>query len=98
MICKLLSRGEKNAVTASELCTILGIGRRSLIEQVKRERRAGLPICASCNNANPGYFLAESQEEMQAYCNSLSKRAEEIELTRQACLNIIPTLPNGGAK
>ncbi|MEE3499352.1 MAG: hypothetical protein VZS12_09520 [Ruminococcus bromii] len=85
--------GEENAQTAKTLCELLKLDKRALTAAIERERRGGKPIIASCDSANPGYYLAGTQEEMRAYCNSLKHRAEEINKTRAACLKTIDSLP-----
>lgn len=93
MIYEYLSTGERNAKTARELCDLLHLEKRELTAAIERERRQGSPICASCDRTNPGYYLASSKEEMQRYCNSLARRAKEINRTKKACLETIEKLP-----
>ncbi len=92
MIHEILSKGEKNAITGREICNLLGLTMRDVTAAVEKERREGWPICAN-TGSNPGYFLAETQSEMDRYCRSLAKRAGEIHKTRKACLATIPSLP-----
>lgn len=96
MICEILLKGEQNAQTGREICTLLNISMRDLTAAVERERRDGQPICAS-TGSNPGYYLAADREEMQRYCNSLMRRAGEIHKTRKACIKAMAALPAGGA-
>ena len=92
MIFEILKEGADNARTGKEICRLLGITERELTAAITRERRAGMPICAS-TGANPGYYLAANQEEMQRYCTSLLHRAREIHKTRKACIDTIDKLP-----
>ena len=92
MISEILSEGAENALTSREICEILHLSARELTAAVERERRAGIPICASTGK-NPGYFLATHKEEMNAYCNSLRHRAIEIFKTRKACVDTMKGLP-----
>lgn len=96
MIFEVLSTGSENAITGNELCKILDISRRELSTLLERERRAGRPICASYGR-NPGYFIAETQEEMRRFCQSLMHTEQEIRKTRRACIDVIDTLPTGRA-
>ena len=92
MIHEVLLKGEQNAQTGSDLCSLLGISIRDVTAIIEKERRAGYPICAS-TGGKPGYYLAENREEMERYCRSLLKRAGEIHKTRRACLATIDQLP-----
>lgn len=90
MIAEHLNRGAQNAITGRELCALLGIDSRKLRLHVEHERRQGYPICAStCTDNNPGYYLADSQAELDAYLNKLWKRAGEIHKTRRAMQEVI---------
>ena len=93
MVYELLSNGKENARSGKELCRALDITPRELTAHIERERRAGQPICASCDRQRPGYYLAGSKEEMQAYCGRLWHRAGEIFKTRRACLATLDNLP-----
>lgn len=84
MIFEILAAGPGNAISATHLARILGTSRRDISRQVERERRAGRPICATCNSGNPGYFLPEAPEEMEHYINRLRHREAEIARTREA--------------
>lgn len=76
-----LDFGRKNAVTASRLAEILEIKDvRQVTKLIERERRAGVPICAS-NDTNPGYYLAESPEELETYIASLNRRSRHLQAT-----------------
>ena len=97
MIFELLSIGSENAQTGKELCKLLNITARELTEAIERERREGRPICAN-TGSNPGYFLAANQTEMQRYCNSLNRRAGEIQKTRRPCIKTMEKLPTEGNK
>lgn len=88
----MLTEGEKNALTAKELTTIMGCDIRDITAAVERERRQGQPICAA-SGKNPGYYLAANANELQNYCNRLHHRAAELYKTRQALLKILKQLP-----
>lgn len=92
LVSDFLLAGAEQATTARELCELLGVNPRELTKQIERERRAGSPICASCG-ANPGYYLAASKHELQAYCGSLRRRIEEVRETLQACQQTLHNLP-----
>ena len=95
MIFELLSTGRDNARTARDLAQMTGFDRRSVSHLVECERRAGKPICATCEGNAPGYFIPADRDEMQAYCDSLRHREREIAKTRKACAATISSLPAG---
>ena len=93
MIYELLMTGEQAATTARDLARITGLPRRGISSLVESERRAGRPICATCDSRNPGYYIPETREDMQQYCNRLAHREAEIARTREACARTIEDLP-----
>ena len=95
MIFELLSPGRENARTARDLARMTGTDRRNISLLVERERRAGKPICATCDGNTPGYYIAANQIEMMAYCENLRHREQEIAKTREACAATISSLPAG---
>ena len=93
LVSDYLHKGAAHPQTARELCNLLDLDKRALQAAIERERRQGIPICASCTPDTQGYYLASNKAEMQRYCDSLHKRAAEIYKTRDACLNTIEKLP-----
>ena len=81
-----LFRGKNGAIPGRELAKLLNCTARDISESVEYERRHGSPILASCRNNRPGYYLAETAEEIEQYCGGLHKRAGEIFKTRRALL------------
>lgn len=98
MVYEMLETGKDNAMSSGKLCRLLGIKTRDLTAIITEERRQGLPICATSNATNPGYFIPADQGEMQEYCKSLHHRAGEIYKTRRACLATMEKLPGGAAE
>ena len=94
MIKEILLEGRENAQSGRDLAARLSLTIRDLTAAIERERRAGAPICAY-SGPNPGYYLAASKEEMQAYCDNLAHRAGELHKTRAACLDTLDSLPGG---
>lgn len=83
-VSKLLSMGKEGAITGATLVQLLELkDLRELTQMIEAERRAGIPICATTNSSGPGYFLADSPEELQAYLFSLDRRLHNIRQTRQ---------------
>lgn len=93
MIADFLFKGKEHARTGQELAAALGCSVRDISAKVEKERRQGQPIIASCDPEQPGYFLAETAEELQQYCNRLHHRAGEIHKTRRALLEAANDLP-----
>ncbi len=95
MIYEILQEGAENATTGKEICNRLDLTIRELQAGIRRERKAGRPICANTGNAGkPGYYIPADKGEMRRYCNSLQHRAGEIFATRQACLDVLDSLPD----
>ena len=92
MIYEMLDTGEGNAKTARELAKLLQVDRRVISSLVERERRAGRPICATCDSKAPGYYIPATREDMERYCGQLQHRAGEIYKTRAACLGTLDSL------
>ena len=87
-----LRTGAENAKTARELAAQIDCNPRNISEWIEQERRKGQPICANCDAKHPGYYLAESADEIEAYCKHLHGRAGEIYKTRAALLETAKTL------
>lgn len=82
-ISECLGYGAMYAVTGEWLSKTLGCGMRDVTQMIERERRAGAPICASCNPARPGYFLASEPGELALYLASLDRRLRNVATTRR---------------
>lgn len=74
----VLCRGQENAQTMRELRRFLNGNSRSIRLQIERERRSGCPIVSDCQH---GYWLAETQAEIDAFVCSMRARAFEIQRT-----------------
>ena len=83
-IVTLLGHGQSAAVTARELAERLGLTARDVSKLIERLRADGVPVCASCDAAHPGYFLAEGPEELEQYIKSLDRRLLAMRKTRTA--------------
>lgn len=91
----ILPTGKSNAVSGPSICSLLGWSNiRKLTVEVRHERHEGAPICATCDMANPGYYLAENKKEMQDYCRTLDSRIGELSATRDDCMKTIDSLPD----
>ena len=85
LVSSILLTGSGNALPGREIRRILGLkDAREVASLVEQERRRGVPICASCDNRNPGYYLPASSVELEEYCRSLRGRIGEINRTLEA--------------
>ena len=89
MVYELLEKGQANALPARELAWRIGCSVRDLSAIIQNERRQGLPICATPNAHRPGYFIAETPEELDYYCRSLKARAIAIFQTRKPLVKLL---------
>ena len=89
-----LATGRENARSSKHLMDLLHLRRRDVTRAIERERREGWPICASVSHPR-GYFLAETQDELNTYCRRLAHRCGEVEQTL-ASLQAIDNLPIEG--
>ena len=93
-IADYLPKGKENAVNGAYLCALLHIDARALRNIVEKARRDMVPICASMEGKDGGYYLAANKREMQGYCRSLESRENAFRETREACELTIPLLPD----
>ena len=84
LIASILS-GTDNPLTGQEIMAALRLSDpRTVTKLIERERRAGLPICASNNGKRPGYYLAGTPEELESYTRSLRHRVKAVSGTLAA--------------
>ena len=92
-----LGHGKSSAVTGRELAERAGMGDlRELTRIVERERAAGVPVCATCDSQNPGYFLASEPGELAAYIKSLDRRLHNVRKTRDRLADILEEMTGQG--
>lgn len=89
MISEYLNKGQDNAIPGRDLAGLLNIDIRTVTEQIEKERRAGIPICAVPRGRSRGYFLPASPEDIEDYCERLKHRATELFVTRQALIRTL---------
>lgn len=82
-ISDVLCAGADNALTGEFLAGLFDCNPREISQRIERERRDGSPICASCDPARPGYFLASDPGELALYLASLDRRLRNISATRR---------------
>ncbi len=84
LIASILS-GTDNPLTGQEIMAALRLSDpRTVTKLIERERRAGLPICASTDSKRPGYYLADSPDELKNYMRSLRHRVKAVSGTLAA--------------
>ena len=84
-VASILPEGKRNALPGREIARLLGFrSTREVSAAVERERRLGLPICASCDGNSPGYFLASGPDELAEYLSSLRRRLRAVGRTETA--------------
>lgn len=81
LISDYLSAGQENAVPLRHLKEVMGADGRTVRLMIQRERLAGIPILADCQN---GYYLPATQEEKQRCVRSMIHRSEEIKRAARA--------------
>ena len=88
MIVERLNYGKENAVTGKMLAKWLGQkDDREIRRQIEVLIGLRWPILASVSKKNPGYYMAESKEEVETYTTGLHKRSMKI-LAREKELKI----------
>ena len=76
-VADFLGRGRDGAQTMKELRELLHVDNRKIRLMIQKERRH-VPIVADCQR---GYWIADSTEDVNAFCRSMRARADEIRRT-----------------
>ena len=85
VIASVLSEGRGNALTGREIKRLLDLkDGRAVSALVERERRGGVPICATCDSKRPGYYIPQTPDELDAYNRSLRRRVRNVTATLDA--------------
>lgn len=85
-VASVLPHGKESPIPGRALVELLELKNgRELTRLIEHERRAGLPICASVDSRNPGYYLAGSPDELEAYITALDRRIKNVSMTRSYC-------------
>lgn len=82
-ITDFLLPGKENAITARQLADVMGVKEtRSISLMVERERKSGVPVCATSDPACPGYYVAASAAELAEYLTRLDRRIHNVSQSR----------------
>ena len=96
-IAEMLTEGRANARSGKELAQAIGCNIREITQRIAEERRNGAPICATSDANNPGYYLAETPDDLAAYCERLRRRAGELFKTRRGLLRTLQEIQKAEA-
>lgn len=78
LISSLLQYGRENAMSGSEIQSLLSLSDlRAVTFAINRERAAGIPICAA-QSTPCGYFIPVDRSEVIKYRNTLQSRAKNL--------------------
>lgn len=72
---QLLSHGAENAVPLQYLVILMDKPARQVRQQIQAERLRGIPILSDNEH---GYYLPETQEDVDSFVRSMLHRAHEI--------------------
>ncbi|GAX01013.1 hypothetical protein [Secundilactobacillus silagei] len=65
-VLRCLHKGQASKTTKKHIIAVTGLSDRSVFDSIEALRNIGIPIMASRNNRDAGYFIAETPEEKQA--------------------------------
>ena len=89
-ILNCLPVGADRPVTAKDVAAMCGHSdQRKVSRQIEHLRRSGVPVCASCDPANPGYYRAATPGELALYLHGLRGRMREITATHNALERVL---------
>lgn len=66
-ITEFIPRGINNAITQSDLSSVLNIDKRTIRAMVYQARKNGTVICSTPDSESGGYYLPESPKEAVPY-------------------------------
>lgn len=76
---KLLPVGRSSALTARQLADLLDTTPREVTRSIEASRRRGVPICASVDGDNGGYYLPANAGELVVYLAERERRTRNIQ-------------------
>lgn len=87
-VLRCLKKGSDNRVTMRELKTRTGMSVRAIYESIETIRLNGVPVMASRQGNNGGYFIAETELEKQAgisqYKRQIATEQRNLQALEQA--------------
>lgn len=88
--------GERNAVKAGELASVLGLSERETRRKIEMLRRDGVLICSTYNAKGGGYYRPESISEMEQYFTRQMSRMGHIWAALRPFKKYLKTVPIEG--
>jgi predicted DNA-binding transcriptional regulator YafY len=71
--------GRSCALTARQLADLLETTPREVTRSIEAARRRGVPICASVDGDNGGYYIPENAKELSTYLARREHRTRNIQ-------------------
>ncbi|WP_461242969.1 HTH domain-containing protein [Secundilactobacillus muriivasis] len=65
-VLRLLHKGQAHKTSRKYIMAATGLSQRKVYDSIEALRNVGIPVMASRNNRDSGYFIAETAEEKQA--------------------------------
>ena len=89
--------GRSNALTARQLADLLETTPREVTRSIEAQRRRGVPICASVDGDNGGYYLPADANELSSYLAERERRTRNIQMGTTAMRETLERM-NGNEK
>lgn len=79
-----IPHGRNNAISGSDLKTLLNVDSRTVKAMIANARLNGAVICSSLDGNNGGYFIPDSPEEAYEYVVTEQKRIKSAKRALKA--------------
>lgn len=90
-VLRVLHKGKANKTTKKYIMAVTGLNQRAVYDSIEALRNVGIPVMASRNSRDSGYFIAETAEEKQAgiaqYRRQIATEKRSLDLLEQASLD-----------
>lgn len=73
--------GSENPISRRDLARLLDVPDRMVRGRIMQLRMEGYPICSTSSRA--GYYMADSREELEAFCREHESRGSMMILTAE---------------
>lgn len=88
----LLPEDKRFAVTAKQLAEMMKTDHRSVTREIERLRKSGVPICATSDASQPGYYLTNDPAELERYLQRLRRRIKNVSQTERKLTDTLLTM------